>query len=281
MRVRANSVAPTAGAGEEVARRGGEASWLRDEEVLAGTGAPPPPALAERLPGIRALCFDLDGTLLNTIPDLAAAANGMMRDLGMAPLDEVLISTFVGKGADRLIERMLATGGSPTPPDSPAFAQARERFHANYRLCNGQAASVYPGVLEGLEKIRALGLPMACVTNKPQEHIQPLLVRFGMAGHFAFSIGGDTLPVRKPHPGQLLEACRRWQLQPAGVLMVGDSLNDAQAARAAGMPVVLLPYGYNEGQALDSVDADAIIDTIDLLAGWLKSARTNLQEKGV
>lgn len=273
---------PDAGAGKEVAGVAGAAPTQQGTDVVAGTGASaPPPALAALLPGVRALCFDLDGTLLDTIPDLAAAANGMMRDLGLAPLDQTLISTFVGKGADRLIERMLSAGGRPVLPDSAAFGEARERFHDNYRQCNGQAAALYPGVTSGLARIRALGLPMACVTNKPQEHIRPLLERFGMLDDFAFSIGGDTLPVRKPHPGQLLEACRRWQLQPHQVLMVGDSLNDAEAARAAGMPVVMLPYGYNEGHALDSVDVDAIIATIDVLAGWLESARSESQEKGV
>ena len=124
-------------------------------------------------------------------------------------------------------------------------------------------------MLEGLQKLQAQGLPMAVVTNKPFAYIEPLLVQFGLAPFFAFSIGGDSLPVRKPDPGQLLEACRRLTLTPADVLMVGDSLNDTQAARAAGMPVVILPYGYNEGRPLDSVDADAVIQTIDQLADWV------------
>lgn len=226
-----------------------------------------------QLPAVRALCFDLDGTLLDTIPDLAAAANGMMVDLGMQPIDIEVVATFVGKGADRLIERMLTAGGRPAAMDSAEFAHARERFFINYRQCNGQAARSYPGVAEGLERMRALGLPMACVTNKPFEYIEPLLTHFGMLRYFDFWLGGDSLPVRKPHPGPLLEACQRWQLQPAQVLMVGDSLNDAEAARAARMPVVLLPYGYNEGRSLAEVDVDAIASTIDQLAQWLVQAQ--------
>ena len=231
-----------------------------------------PPALQARLALVRALCFDLDGTLLDTIPDLAAAANAMLTDLGHAPRPLEEVATYVGKGADRLIERMLAAAGAPAAIGTPAFDAARERFHANYHRVNGQAARLYPGVLEGLQKLQAQGLPMAVVTNKPFAYIEPLLVQFGLAPFFAFSIGGDSLPVRKPDPGQLLEACRRLTLTPADVLMVGDSLNDTQAARAAGMPVVILPYGYNEGRPQDSVDADAVIQTIDQLADWLAAA---------
>ncbi len=229
--------------------------------------------LAARLARVRAVCFDLDGTLLDTIPDLAAGANGMMRDLGLPTIPLEQVATFVGKGADRLIERMLAAGGRPAAQDSPEFAHAREHFHRNYAQVNGQAAQLYPGVAAGLRQIAALGLPMACVTNKPETYIAPLLGRFGLLDHFDFLIGGDSLPVRKPHPGQLLEACRRWGLPPVDVLMVGDSLNDAEAARAASMPIIMLPYGYNEGKALSSVDADALATDIEQLAGWLQQAR--------
>ena len=240
---------------------------------MSMSSSPPPSSLQAQLPGIAALCFDLDGTLLDTIPDLAAAANAMLTDLGHAPRPVGEVATYVGKGADRLIERMLTAAGVPAAIGTPGFATARERFHANYRRLNGQAARIYPGVAEGLRLLEGLGLKMAVVTNKPQAYIAPLLEQFGLDHHFDFCIGGDALPVRKPDPGQLLEACARWQLPADRVLMVGDSLNDTQAARAAGMPVVILPYGYNEGRPLDSVDADAVIQRIDELAGWLAGAR--------
>ncbi|MDO4635929.1 MAG: phosphoglycolate phosphatase [Lautropia sp.] len=233
----------------------------------------PPAHFQLRLAAIRALCFDLDGTLLDTIPDLTAAANGMLKDLGLNPRPEDEVATYVGKGADRLIARMLASAGQPADLASELFARARQIFYAHYRHCNGKAARLYPGVASGLKRMADLGLPMACVTNKPQEFVQPLLLHFHLRQYFDFFIGGDTLPVRKPDPGPLLEAAHRWCLDPGQVLMVGDSLNDAQAARAARMPVVMLPYGYNEGQPLSGVDADALVAGLDCLADWLEMSR--------
>ncbi len=232
-----------------------------------------PPGMQLRLAAVRALCFDLDGTLLDTIPDLAAAANDMLVDLGLAPRPVDEVGTYVGKGADRLILRMLEAAGQPTEEGSDAFVQARKRFHVHYRHCNGKEARLYPGVASGLKRMADIGLPMACVTNKPQEYIQPLLLHFHLRQYFDFFIGGDTLPTKKPDPGPLLEAAHRWYLAPGQVLMVGDSLNDAQAARAARMPVVMLPYGYNEGRPLDSVDADATVEDLDQLATWLELSR--------
>jgi len=219
---------------------------------------------------IDAVCIDLDGTLLDTIPDLAAAANEMLRDLDLPPLPQDVIRRFVGKGAEVLIERTLQAAGMASQPDEPDYQAARQRFYANYRLLNGSAAAIYDGVREGLDGLAALGLKLACVTNKPVEFIAPLLQRFGIEAHFEFAIGGDSLPFKKPHPGQLLEACRRWNLPPARVLAVGDSINDAQAARAAGMPVYLVPYGYNEGRSVESADVDGIVSSLSELPSLIQ-----------
>ncbi len=234
---------------------------------------------------IRAVCIDLDGTLLDTIPDLAAAANAMLRDLGHASLPEARIREFVGKGADVLIARALhavgAADASILPAEGRAEAvvptRARERFYANYRLQNGTAARLYDGVTEGVRGLRSLGLRLACVTNKPGEFIPALLDRFGLADAFDFSIAGDTLPVRKPHPGQLLEACRRWALPPRSVLAVGDSINDAQAARAAGMPVYLVPYGYNEGRSVHDADVDGIVGSLSELPSLIQGHNARVE----
>jgi phosphoglycolate phosphatase len=234
---------------------------------------------------IRAVCIDLDGTLLDTIPDLAAAANAMLQALGHAPLPLEQVREFVGKGADVLIARMLHAAGAADAsilpgPDGVARevpAAAREHFYASYRRLNGSAARLYDGVLEGVRGLRALGLRLACVTNKPGEFIAPLLASFGLEGDFDFSIAGDTLPVRKPHPGQLLEACRRWSLPPASVLAVGDSSNDAQAARAAGMPVYLVPYGYNEGRSVHEADVDGIVGSLSELPGLIQGLNARVE----
>ena len=226
---------------------------------------------------IRAVCIDLDGTLLDTIPDLAAAANRMLVDVGLVPLDAAQVGRFVGKGAEVLIARSLAAAGRPEAAGSPFYALARDRFFDNYRALNGLASVVYEGVPEGLASLRGQGLALACVTNKPVEFVGPLFERFDLARHFDFTIGGDSLPVRKPHPGPFLEACRRWSLAPSQVLAVGDSANDALAARAAGLPVLLVPYGYNEGEPVASVDADGIVSSLSELARLLQGRHVRLR----
>ena len=231
----------------------------------------------------RAVCIDLDGTLLDTIPDLAAAANRMLKDLSLATLPEERIRQFVGKGVEVLIQRTLAAAGvAAAPHDESEGARAaaasgtaqsdaaRTHFFDNYRRLNGSRSALYPGVAAGLRGLRDMGLRLACVTNKPAEFVDPLLRRFGIEGFFDFVIGGDTLPFKKPHPGQLLEACRRWALEPAQVLAVGDSLNDAEAARAAGMPVLLVPYGYNEGHSVHGADVDGIVSSLSELPSLLQ-----------
>ncbi|MGE0316075.1 MAG: phosphoglycolate phosphatase [Lautropia sp.] len=208
---------------------------------------------------IEAACIDLDGTLLDTIPDLAAAANAMLVDLGHDALPESLIRTFVGKGAEVLVRRTLDAAGVSGEAD---FARGRTRFYANYRDVNGRHARAFDGVLDGLASLRRQRIALACVTNKPAEFVEPLLARASMLEYFDFCIGGDSLPTKKPDPGQLLEACRRFGLAPVSVAAVGDSVNDALAARAAGMTIVLVPYGYNEGRSVDTLPSDGIVGSL-------------------
>ncbi len=235
---------------------------------------------------IRAACIDLDGTLLDTAPDLAAAANAMLAEIGRPTLAERRVATFVGKGADVLIRRCLvathggADCGQPLQAldarlddvDPALFTDTRHRWHAHYEQINGRFSRLYPGVVEGIQGLREQGVPLACITNKPGRFVPPLLERFGLQAAFAFWVAGDTLPVRKPDPGQLLEAARRFGLPPAEVVMIGDSLNDAIAARAAAMPVYLVPYGYNEGRPVESVDCDGIVGSLAAFARALQSA---------
>lgn len=218
---------------------------------------------------IKAVMIDLDGTLLDTIPDLAVATNRMLEELGHAPLPLEMVRTFVGKGIPRLVERALA-GSIDGHADAAVLARALLVFERHYAAVNGLHTTIYPGVREGLEQFAAAGFPLACVTNKAGAFTTPLLERVGLAHFFAQIIAGDTLARKKPDPQPLLHACAQFGVAPAQMLMIGDSLNDVQAARAAGCPVFCVPYGYNEGHPVQSLEVDAIVgaltDCIPLIA---------------
>jgi len=206
---------------------------------------------------VKAVMIDLDGTLLDTIPDLAVAANMMLKELGRTPLAETLIRTFVGKGIPRLVERALAGAADPD-----LFARALPVFERCYAGVNGRHTTIYPGVKEGLGRLRDQGFPLACVTNKAGSFTLPLLERMKLAPYFAEVVAGDTLPKKKPDPLPLTHTCEKFGIAPRDMLMIGDSLNDAQAARAAGCPVFCVTYGYNEGQDVRELDIDAIVPSL-------------------
>jgi phosphoglycolate phosphatase len=210
---------------------------------------------------VRAVMIDLDGTLLDTIPDLAAAANMMLEEMGRPALEESLIRTFVGKGIPRLVERTLA-GAVDGTADPALLGQALPLYERCYEQVNGSHTLIYPGVVEGLDRMREQGFPLACVTNKSARFTLPLLQNMKLADYFATVIAGDTLPRKKPDPLPLLHACRGFGIAPGAMLMIGDSLNDAQAARAAGCPVFCVPYGYNEGRDVRELDIDAIVASL-------------------
>ncbi|HEY1057534.1 MAG TPA: phosphoglycolate phosphatase [Limnobacter sp.] len=210
---------------------------------------------------IRAILFDLDGTLLHTVPDLAAAVNAMLRDLSLPELDEHTVATYVGKGAENLIHRSL-TGTLDGRADAALFDKANAIWHAHYEHINGQHAEFYGGVREGLAAFQQAGFKLAVVTNKPERFTGPLLERSGIAEYFSVVVGGDTYERKKPDPLPVLKACERLGVAPADALFIGDSLNDAQAAKAAGVPCWLLPYGYNEGRPIQSTPCDGHIDTL-------------------
>ena len=210
----------------------------------------------------RAVLFDLDGTLIDTLPDLHAAACAMLNDLGRPPLPLESIRAYVGRGIPNLIKRVLANSlhvaEDPNPPPPEAVASYRR----HYAHENGRNAKVYPGVLEGLASLRAQGVPLGVVTNKADTFIQPLLEQTGLSGYFEVLVGGDRLPKVKPDPMPLVWACGRLGVSPTETLFIGDSINDALAARAAGCPVFLLPYGYNEDRDVHELDCDAIVESV-------------------
>ena len=210
---------------------------------------------------VKAFTIDLDGTLLDTIPDLARAANMMLAKLGRPALEEARIRTFVGKGIKNLVERTLdcAFEGRVAPE---AAARGLDLFEGCYSEVNGRHTTIYPGAREGLDRLRADGMPLACVTNKSTRYTLPLLEMVGLASYFEQVVAGDTLARKKPDPAPLLHAAERFGIAPRDMVMVGDSLNDTQAARAAGCPVICVTYGYNEGHDVRTLDADALVDSL-------------------
>jgi len=228
-----------------------------------------------RLPGPRphAVLIDLDGTLLDTAADLAAAVNAMRDEFDRPPLPEATVAAYVGKGAEVLVHRSLG-GGLDARVDAALLARGLEAFGRHYRRTNGQRARIYPGVREGLDAMRAAGLALACVTNKPQEFADALLRHTGLHQDFALVLGGDALPRRKPDPLPMLHAARVLGVTAARTVAIGDSVNDALAARAAGMTVLAVPYGYNEGCDVATLDVDAVVDSLLEAAALIARALT-------
>jgi phosphoglycolate phosphatase len=210
---------------------------------------------------ILGVLIDLDGTLLDTVPDLAAACNGMMSDLGLHAVSEKQVSEYVGKGAESLVHRCL-TSSLDGKAQAQLHAKAMLAFGTNYHRTNGQYARVYDGVIEGLEAMRSKGLKLACVTNKPYEFAEPLLVATKLRHYFEFVQGGDTIAKKKPDPLPMVWAASRLGLPPEQCAAIGDSINDALAGRAAGMRVLMVPYGYNEGSVVLPSDCHVIIPSL-------------------
>jgi phosphoglycolate phosphatase len=203
---------------------------------------------------IKAVLLDLDGTLLDTAPELAAAANAMLAEQGLAPLPAGEIRDFIGRGIPHLVERCLQAAGLPLP--CARLEPALRSFGAHYRRLNGTSSAPFPGVLEGLERLRRSAVRLACVTNKAAAFTAPLLDKTGLAPFFDSVVTADQVGTRKPHPGPFLHACRMLSVAPSEAAVIGDSANDAQAARAAGCRVLLVSYGYSEGRDVRTLDSD-------------------------
>ena len=219
---------------------------------------------------VRAVLFDLDGTLLDTVPDLHAAVCAMLADLGRPALPEEAVRSYVGRGIANLVKRVLADSLDAAEDDSPAPAEALASFCRHYARENGRRTQLFPGAREGLEAIRAKGLPMAVITNKAEAFTRPLLEMTGLAEFFSVVVSGDNLPRHKPDPMSLVWTCGRLGVSPTDALFIGDSVNDFLAARAACCRVFLLPYGYNEGRDVRELDCDAIVPTIVSAAGLIR-----------
>ena len=207
---------------------------------------------------VVSVSLDLDGTLLDTVPDLAAAANAMLRELQLPERSDDELRTFVGGGILRFVLWCLPEDRR----ESALHVAAIEAFKRHYALSNGTHSTLYPGVIEGLEAFKHLGLRMACITNKAAAFSEPLLEMTGLARYFEFTLSGDSLPEKKPHPMPLLETCRRLGSSAANHMHIGDSRHDAAAALAAGCISVTLPYGYNEGEDVRLLLRESATDVI-------------------
>jgi phosphoglycolate phosphatase len=224
-----------------------------------------------QLNNIQALMIDLDGTMVDTMADFEAALNLALADVDLPKVSRDVVNIAVGKGSEHLVRTVLThqlalpeVQASDLVCNSTTveslYEPAFQRYQHHYGLVNGQLAEVYSGVLEGLQAFAGRGLPMACLTNKPTAFAKDLLARKGLTGFFSHVHGGDAFPRKKPDPMPLLETCKTLGTLPSRTLMLGDSQNDAQAARAAACPVVLVTYGYNHGEPIRGVDCDGFID---------------------
>lgn len=237
---------------------------------------------------IDAVIVDLDGTLVDTLDDFCVALNGMLGDLPPPythhQVKRAQVAQWIGQGSEILIKTVLASvlkgyvhsisGANKSTEEcmteglsGALYDQAWASYQRHYLTINGQHATVFPGVLAGLTDLKTRGLKLACLTNKPTAFAVALLKAKGLNGFFEHTFGGDAFERKKPDPLPLLKTCEALGSRPARTLMLGDSRNDAQAARAAGCPVWLVTYGYNHGQPVRAVDADGFIDSLAELGG--------------
>ena len=220
--------------------------------------------------GISAIVIDLDGTMLHTAPELTEAANRMLRDLDYTPVAPELLMSYIGNGISWLVKRAL-TGDMHATPDAALYNHALAIFEKHYTelLLDSKP---FNGVFEGLDAMQAAGFRLGCITNKLARYTEPLLKGAGLAKYFEIVLSGDTLAEKKPHPLPLLHAAKFFGVPIEELLLIGDSLNDTVAARAAGCPVFCVPYGYNHGEPVDSLFLDAVIADLPASLPLIKRA---------
>ncbi|MHB0774457.1 phosphoglycolate phosphatase [Halomonas sp. WWR20] len=216
------------------------------------------------LDGIRLVTFDLDGTLVDSVPDLTVAVDASLADLGLPMAGEAAVRDWVGNGSRKLVERALRHRLGDTP-DNDRLDAAHERFLYHYHQAPSRLSTLYPGVREGLEALSHQGVVLALVTNKPQAFIAPILASFSLARYFSLTLGGDALAQKKPDPAPLLHVAAHFDIAPRACLMVGDSRHDVEAGKRAGFRTLALPYGYNHGEPVAASHPDAIVESLQEL----------------
>ena len=212
----------------------------------------------------RLVAFDLDGTLVDSAPDILPALNQMMTKLGKAQVSLTQVQHWLGNGMAMLIKRALTGELYPCRYDASEFEQAQQLFIGFYQQSNGSATRLFDQVPEVLTQLSAL-YPLALVTNKPRQFTEPLLQHLAIGHVFKAVWCADDVAKAKPEPDMLLALAKQQQLLPADILLVGDSENDIFAARAAGMPVIALSYGYNHGQSIANSQPDLVLECFSQL----------------
>ena len=207
---------------------------------------------------IRAVILDLDGTMIDSVADIHLALNRMKADFSLPEIDIEQVRRYVGRGSENLVRSTLSDDVEPEGVQR-MLARAMSSFYRHYRETNGRYGAVYPGVFEGLNTMHEAGLRLACVTNKPSVFTEPLLAMTGLYHYFDRIYSADSLPKRKPDPFPMQMACEFFSIRTSQALVIGDSVNDAQSARSAGCLLFIVPYGYNHGQRVEDIDADAIV----------------------
>jgi phosphoglycolate phosphatase len=207
------------------------------------------------------ILIDVDGTLVDSVPDLAFCVDSMMVQLGREPRGETRVRDWVGNGVERLVRRALV-GQLKGEPDEADFERAYPIFMDLYAENTSKRSFLYKGVREGIDMLKASGYKLGCVTNKAAQFTEPLLKDLGVYDDFSIVISGDTLAKKKPDPAPLLHAAEFFGCDPANALMIGDSVSDVAAARAAGFQIVCMSYGYNHGVDINEAGPDAVIDSL-------------------
>ncbi|EDZ97402.1 phosphoglycolate phosphatase [Burkholderia sp. H160] len=222
----------------------------------------------------HAVLIDLDGTMVDTAPDIVAAVGLMLKDFGAAPLPYDRVTGFIGNGVFKLVRRSLDAAGFGERVD---VEHAQTVFEAHYAITNATLGRVFPGVMAGLRALRQHGYRCACVTNKPHTLAAALLEKMGLAAYLDVLVAGDTLASMKPSPEPLWHACRLLDAEPEHCTLVGDSSVDIAAARAAGLPVFIVSYGYGSASGADMPRCDALIDSFEALPAILARPRQALR----
>ena len=215
--------------------------------------------------------IDVDGTLVDSVPDLAFCVDAMMDQLGEAAHGEIKVRDWVGNGVERLVRRALI-GELDGEPDEALFTKAYPIFLDLYAANTSARSTLYNGVLEGLAYLKGAGYKLGCVTNKAEQFTLPLLKHMGIVDDFSIVISGDSLAKKKPDPMPLLHAAGFFGVKPTQSLMLGDSMSDVKAARAAGFQIICMTYGYNHGIDIRESKPDAVMDSMAELEGLLESA---------